>query len=150
VVVDGRSGVDESMLTGEPLPVTRSAGDAVIGGTINQDGRLVVRVTRTGSDSALAQIVKLVETAQSSKPPVQRLADNVAAVFVPVVLGIALATGVGWYAWGSAHGWPAAQTWGMIARAVCSVLIIACPCALGLAIPAALMVGTGRGRSAAS
>ncbi|MDB5296217.1 MAG: heavy metal translocating P-type ATPase, partial [Phycisphaerales bacterium] len=145
VVVEGRSGVDESMLTGEPLPVTRSAGDAVIGGTINGDGRLVVRVTKVGAASALAQIVKLVETAQGSKPPVQKLADRVAAVFVPAVLGVAVVTGVGWYLWGRTHGWEPADTWGMIARTVCSVLIIACPCALGLAIPAALMVGTGRG-----
>jgi Cu+-exporting ATPase len=133
------------LLTGEPLPVTRAAGDTVIGGTINKDGRLVVRVTRTGGETALAQIVKLVEHAQSSKPPVQRLADRIAAVFVPAVLGIALVTGVGWYLWGTAHGLAAADTWAMIAKAVCSVLIIACPCALGLAIPAALMVGTGRG-----
>jgi Cu+-exporting ATPase len=145
VVVNGRSGVDESMITGESLPVPRGAGDAVIGGTVNGDGRLVVRVTKVGAETALAQIVKLVEHAQSSKPPVQQLADRVAAVFVPIVLGIALATGAGWYAWGAAHDWPAAQTWGMIARAVCSVLIIACPCALGLAVPAALMVGTGLG-----
>ena len=145
VVVDGRSGVDESMLTGESLPVTRGVGDAVIGGTINQDGRLVVRVAKVGAETALAQIVKLVENAQSSKPPVQKLADQIAAVFVPAVLGIALVTAVGWYAWGTAHEWPAAQTWGQIANAVCSVLIIACPCALGLAIPAALMVGTGLG-----
>jgi Cu+-exporting ATPase len=145
VVTDGRSSVDESMISGEPLPVGRVPGDPVIGGTVNGDGRLVVRVTKTGGETALAQIVKLVETAQSSKPPVQRLADQIAAVFVPVVLGIALLTGVGWYAWGAAHDWPAARTWAMLAKAVCSVLIIACPCALGLAIPAALMVGTGRG-----
>ena len=144
-VVDGRSSVDESMITGEPLPVLRQAGDEVIGGTINTDGALIVRVTRTGSETALAQIVKLVDQAQSSKPPVQRLADRIAAVFVPAVLCIALLTGIGWFAWGSAHHWPAARTWGELAKAVCSVLIIACPCALGLAIPAAVMVGTGRG-----
>jgi Cu+-exporting ATPase len=145
VVTDGRSSVDESMLTGEPLPVPRGVGDTVIGGTINHDGRLVVRVGKTGGETALAQIVKLVEHAQSSKPPVQKLADRIAAVFVPVVLCIALVTGIGWYAWGAAHHWEAARTWGALAKAVCSVLIIACPCALGLAIPAALMVGTGRG-----
>ena len=145
VVVDGRSGVDESLLTGEPLPVLRMPGDAVIGGTVNTDGRLVVRVTQTGAATALAQIVKLVEKAQSSKPPVQKLADSIAAVFVPTVLGIALATAIGWYAWGHAHNWGAARTCATAAKAVCSVLIIACPCALGLAIPAALMVGTGRG-----
>ena len=144
-VIDGRSSVDESMISGEPLPVTRAPGDSVIGGTVNQDGRLVVRVKRTGGETALAQIVKLVENAQSSKPPVQKLADQVAAVFVPVVLGIALVTGMGWYAWGAGHGWPPAVIWGHLANAVCSVLIIACPCALGLAVPTALMVGTGRG-----
>jgi Cu+-exporting ATPase len=145
VVTDGRSSVDESMLTGEPLPVARNIGDAVIGGTFNHDGRLTVRVGKTGNETALAQIVKLVEHAQSSKPPVQQLADRIAAVFVPVVLVIALVTAIGWYAWGTAHHWEAARTWGALAKAVCSVLIIACPCALGLAIPAALMVGTGRG-----
>jgi Cu+-exporting ATPase len=144
-VTDGASDVDESMITGEPLPVPRAAGDDVIAGTLNQTGRLTVRATQVGAETALAQIVKLVETAQNSKPPVQRLADRISAVFVPAVLGIALLTGVGWYAYAAAKGWPAPQTWGMIAKAVCSVLIIACPCALGLAVPAALMVGTGRG-----
>ena len=133
------------MITGEPIPVTRAAGDAVIGGTINQDGRLIIRVTKTGSQTALAQIVSLVENAQSNKPPVQQLADAISAVFVPSVLGIALITGIGWYFWGIQHGSPAAQTWAAIARSVCSVLIIACPCALGLAVPATVMVGTGQG-----
>ncbi|HWC88125.1 MAG TPA: HAD-IC family P-type ATPase, partial [Pirellulales bacterium] len=137
VVTDGRSTIDESMITGEPLPVARSAGDSVIGGTVNQDGRLTVRVTQTGSHAALGQIVQLVEAAQSGKPPVQKLADRVSAVFVPAVLGIALVTGIGWYAWGAGHGWAAGTTWGHIANAVCSVLIIACPCALGLAVPTA-------------
>jgi Cu+-exporting ATPase len=145
VVVEGRSSVDESMISGEPLPVTRAPDDEVIGGTINQDGRLTLRVTRTGSQTALAQIVQLVEHAQSSKPPVQKLADQMAAVFVPAVLGIALLTGIGWYFWATSHGWSSGATWGQIANAVCSVLIIACPCALGLAVPTALMVGTGRG-----
>jgi len=144
-VIDGRSSVDESMITGEPLPVTRGPGDAVMGGTINQDGRLILRVTKTGSETALEQIVKLVETAQSSKPPVQRLADRVAAVFVPAVLAIAILTGLGWTAWGAAQGWGITKTLGVVANDVCSVLIIACPCALGLAVPTALMVGTGRG-----
>jgi len=102
-------------------------------------------VTRTGSQTALAQIVALVERAQSSKPPVQRLADQIAGVFVPAVLAIAVITAAGWFAWGAIHHWPAATTWGAVANAVCSVLIIACPCALGLAVPTALMVGTGRG-----
>ena len=145
VVVEGRSSVDESMISGEPLPVTRAAGDAVIGGTVNHDGRLVVRATKVGAETALAQIVQLVEHAQSSKPPVQKLADRISAVFVPTVLAIALLTGAAWYAWGAAHDWPDGRTWAMVARTVCSVLIIACPCALGLAVPAALMVGTGLG-----
>jgi Cu+-exporting ATPase len=145
VVVSGSGAVDESMMTGEPLPPTRKLGDAVIGGTLNLDGRLVVKAARVGAETALAQMVSLVENAQSAKPPVQRLADQVAAVFVPVVLGIAMATGAAWYAVGSARGWPPARTWADLANAVCSVLIIACPCALGLALPAALMVGTGLG-----
>ena len=145
VVIAGRSSVNESMITGESLPVLREVGDEIIGGTVNTDGRLIVRVSRVGSETALAQIVKLVDKAQSSKPPVQRLADQVAAVFVPVVLGISLITGIGWYIWGMTHDWSQAATWAAIANAVCSVLIIACPCALGLAVPAALMVGTGRG-----
>ncbi|HEY3246238.1 MAG TPA: heavy metal translocating P-type ATPase [Phycisphaerae bacterium] len=145
VVIEGRSTVDESMITGEPLPVTRQPDDEVIGGTVNQDGRLVVRATKVGSETALAQIVRLVEQAQSSKPPVQRLADRVAAVFVPSVLLIALFTGIGWYVWGSWYAAAPAIIAGRMANAVCSVLLIACPCALGLAVPAALMVGTGRG-----
>jgi Cu+-exporting ATPase len=145
VVIAGRSSVDESMLTGESLPVLRQEGDEVIGGTVNADGRLIVRITRVGSQTALAQIVKLVDAAQSSKPPVQQLADRIAGIFVPAVLAIALVTGVGWYAWGTFQNWSQGQTWAAIANAVCSVLIIACPCALGLAVPAAIMVGTGRG-----
>ncbi len=145
IVIDGLADVDESMISGEALPIARGKGDSVIGGTFNQNGRLIIRTTKIGIDSALGQIVKLVETAQASKPPVQRLADRIAAVFVPVVLVIALGTGMGWFAWGKVHGWAPAQTWGILAQAVCSVLIIACPCALGLALPAALMVGTGMG-----
>jgi Cu+-exporting ATPase len=133
------------MITGEPLPVTRGPGDAVIGGTQNVDGALRVRVSKIGSETALAQIIQLVERAQSTKPAVQRLADQIAAVFVPSVLAIALVTGIGWYLFGTLHHWDSPHTWGMLARAVCSVLIIACPCALGLAVPATLMVGTGMG-----
>jgi P-type Cu+ transporter len=145
IVLSGQSDVDESMITGEPLPVLRQSGDEVIAGTLNQTGRLIIRATKVGSETALAQIVQLVETAQNSKPPVQRLADNISAIFVPTVLAIALLTAVGWYAYAHAHAWEPARTWATIAQSVCSVLIIACPCALGLAVPATLMVGTGRG-----
>jgi Cu+-exporting ATPase len=145
IVIDGTSSVDESMMTGEPLPVSRRAGDMVIGGTVNQDGRLIVRAAKIGAETALAQIVQLVEKAQGSKPPVQKLADRISAVFVPSVLAIALMTAIGWYAWGAGHQWTNAVIWAAIAKATCSVLLIACPCALGLAVPAALMVGTGLG-----
>lgn len=144
-VESGTSSLDESMLTGEPLPVTRSAGEKVFGGTLNRDGALTLRVTATGADTALAQIIQLVDDAQNAKPPVQRLADRVSAVFVPVVLVIALLVGVAWFIYGNSQGWESRQTWGSIANAVCSVLIIACPCALGIALPAALMVSTGWG-----
>ncbi len=144
-VVEGRSSVDESMISGEPVPVLRQAGDNLIGGTVNLDGRLIVRATKVGQQTMLAQIVALVESAQSDKPPVQRLADRVSAVFVPSVLLVAAITAIGWYTWGSIHGWERATVWSELARAVCSVLIIACPCALGLAVPTAVMVGTGRG-----
>ncbi|HWE00885.1 MAG TPA: heavy metal translocating P-type ATPase [Tepidisphaeraceae bacterium] len=145
VVIEGQSNVDESMISGEPIPIPRAAGNPVVGGTINQDGRLIIRVTRTGAQTALSQIIRLVENAQSTKPPVQKLADRISAVFVPTVLAIALVTGFGWYGWGHHLDWPAGQTWAAVARAVCSVLIIACPCALGLAVPATVMVGTGAG-----
>ncbi|MFA5206731.1 MAG: heavy metal translocating P-type ATPase, partial [Lentisphaeria bacterium] len=145
LVEEGESSVDEAMISGEPLPVAKGAGAAVIGGTVNQEGRLRICCTRVGAETALAQIVALVEQAQAGKPPVQRLADRISAVFVPAVLATALATGLGWFAWGRIQGWDEAVLWGWIANSVCSVLIIACPCALGLALPAALMVGTGRG-----
>jgi Cu+-exporting ATPase len=145
VVVSGQSSVDESMITGEPLPASRGPGDRVVGGTLNTDGRLTVRADRVGSETALAQIVQLVESAQSAKPPVQQLADRISAIFVPVVLGIALLTALCWLAYGHSHDWTGGKTWAHVANAVCSVLIIACPCALGLALPAAIMVGTGIG-----
>jgi len=145
IVLEGQSAVDESMISGEALPVTRSVGDEVIGGTQNTDGRLIIRARHVGALTAVAQIVAMVENAQLAKPPVQQLADRIAATFVPAVLGIALVTGMGWLAYGHAHGWPARDTAAHIANAVCSVLIIACPCALGLALPAAIMVGTGLG-----
>ncbi|MFN8168003.1 MAG: heavy metal translocating P-type ATPase [Candidatus Nanopelagicales bacterium] len=135
-VVEGSSAVDASMLTGESVPVDVGPGDSVSGGTVVQDGLLVLRATRVGSDTALARITALVTAAQSGKAPVQRLADRVAAVFVPVVLVIALVTLL---AWGLTTGWQQGFT------AAVAVLVIACPCALGLATPTALLVGTGRG-----
>ena len=145
IVTDGHSDVDESMITGESLPITKTIGDSVIGGTTNHNGRLIIRATKVGAETALAQIVHLVEVAQSTKPPVQRLADRISAVFVPSVLAIALLTGIAWYLIASWRTYTPAQTWATIAQTVCSVLIIACPCALGLAVPATLMVGIGRG-----
>ncbi|GAA4911196.1 Cu+-exporting ATPase [Stackebrandtia albiflava] len=136
-VVDGHSAVDESMLTGESVPVEVSVGDTVTGATVNSGGRLVVRATRVGSDTQLAQMARLVEEAQTGKAPVQRLADRISGIFVPVVIALAVATLGFW--WGSGAGTTAAFT------AAVAVLIIACPCALGLATPTALMVGTGRG-----
>jgi Cu+-exporting ATPase len=137
LVVEGTSAVDASMLTGEPVPVDVGPGDEVAGGTVNTWGRLVVEATRVGSDTALAQIARLVEQAQSGKAPVQRLADRISAVFVPAVLVLSLATLAGWLL---ATG-DAADAF----TAAVAVLIIACPCALGLATPTALLVGTGRG-----
>jgi Cu+-exporting ATPase len=137
VVVEGESAIDQSMLTGEPVPVEVAPGAEVAGATINSYGRLLVRATKVGADTALAQIARLVEAAQSGKAPVQRLADRVSAVFVPVVIAISLATLGGWLAFGGS----ASEAF----TAAVAVLIIACPCALGLATPTALMVGTGRG-----
>ncbi len=136
-VVDGASAVDESMLTGESVPVEKTTGDDVAGATVNLDGVMVIEATRVGQDTALAQIARLVAEAQGSKAPIQRLADQVAGIFVPVVIAIAAVTAVGWY-----------LVDGTVRDALVpavAVLIIACPCALGLATPAALMVGTGRG-----
>jgi Cu+-exporting ATPase len=137
VVVEGDSAIDQSVLTGESVPVEVAEGSDLAGATMNTYGRLVVRATRVGSDTALAQIARLVEAAQAGKAPVQRLADRISAVFVPVVIAISIATLVGWLAFtGSASS---------AFTAAVAVLIIACPCALGLATPTALMVGTGRG-----
>jgi P-type Cu+ transporter len=136
IVVEGDSAVDTSMLNGEPVPVDVVPGDTVDGGTVVQDGLVVVRATRVGADTALARITALVTAAQTGKAPVQRLADRVASVFVPVVLVIALLTLLGW---GLTTGWQQGFT------AAVAVLVIACPCALGLATPTALLVGTGRG-----
>ena len=137
VVEEGNSAVDTSLLTGESVPVEVGPGDSVTGATVNAGGRLVVRASRVGADTVLAQIAKLVSEAQSGKAQVQRLADRVSAVFVPVVVLVALVTLVGWLATGAG---PAAAL-----SAAVAVLIIACPCALGLATPTALLVGTGRG-----
>ncbi|QBR92835.1 heavy metal translocating P-type ATPase [Nocardioides euryhalodurans] len=136
-VEQGSSAVDESMLTGESVPVEVGPGDAVVGATVNAGGRLVVRATRVGADTQLAQMARLVEDAQNGKAEVQRLADRVSGIFVPVVIALSVATLGFWV--GAGAGWSAAFT------ASVAVLIIACPCALGLATPTALMVGTGRG-----
>jgi Cu+-exporting ATPase len=137
VVVEGRSAVDQALLTGESVPVEKAPGDEVAGATVNAGGRLVVRATRVGADTALAQIARLVTDAQTGKAPVQRLADRVSGVFVPIVIAIAVAT-LGFYL---GAGDPAQTAFG----AAVAVLVIACPCALGLATPTALLVGTGRG-----
>ncbi len=137
VVDEGASAVDQSLLTGESVPVEKAPGDEVVGATVNAGGRLVVRATKVGDDTALAQIARLVTEAQSGKAPVQRLADRVAGVFVPIVVVLALGTLAAWLL--------AGQSAGFALTAAVAVLVIACPCALGLATPTALLVGTGRG-----
>jgi P-type Cu+ transporter len=141
VVIDGRSAVDESMLTGESLPVEKKSGDPVIGATLNKLGSLKFEATKVGKETALAQIIKLVEDAQGSKAPIQKLADQVSSVFVPIVIVISLLTFAGWYFFGP-------QDSEQFTRALINmvaVLVIACPCAMGLATPTAVMVGTGKG-----
>ncbi len=134
-LIEGESSVDESMLTGEPLPVHKTPGQHVRGGTLNGEGSIQVRVSAVGASSLLSQIIRLVEDAQAAKAPIQRLVDQIAAVFVPVVLGIALITGLAW-------GWVGAGFEAALIHSV-AVMVIACPCALGLATPAAIMAGTG-------
>lgn len=138
MIVQGKSSIDESMLTGESMPVNKVIGDEVIGGTINKQGRLIIEATRVGNETALAQIIRLVEQAQLSKAPIQRVADQISGIFVPIVLVLATLTFLGWYFIGDIGFTPS------MLHAI-AVLVIACPCALGLATPTAIMVGTGRG-----
>lgn len=141
-VVDGRTSIDESMITGEPIPVQKSAGDHVIGATINQTGSILIEAEKVGAETMLAQIVKMVSEAQRSKAPIQRLADQIAGYFVPAVMTVAVVTFIVWSIWGPEP----AMAYGLI-NAV-AVLIVACPCALGLATPMSIMVGVGRGAQA--
>ena len=138
VIVEGQSNIDESMITGEPMPVSKGAGDKVVGATVNQTGSFVMRAERIGSETLLAQIVQMVADAQRSRAPIQKLADTVSGYFVPAVISIAVITFVVW----SVTGPPPAMAYALV-NAV-SVLIIACPCALGLATPMSIMVGVGR------
>ena len=137
-VVEGQSWVDESMLTGESLPVAKKVGDQVVGASLNQQGSLIVETNKVGQDTTLAQIIHLVQAAQGSKAPIAQLADRVSAVFVPVVMTLALVAGLAWYLIGG-------QSWAFALTISIAVLVIACPCALGLATPTAIMVGTGKG-----
>ena len=149
VVIEGRSAIDESMLTGESLPVEKKPGDPVIGATLNKLGLLKFEATKVGKETALAQIIKLVEDAQGSKAPIQKLADQVSGIFVPIVIGIAALTFAGWYFFGPAL--PINSDINNFTRALIymvAVLVIACPCAMGLATPTAIMVGTGKGAEA--
>src|SRR6267378_170978 len=141
IVTEGASAVNEAMLTGEPMPVGKKPGDEVIGGTLNTTGSVTFRATRVGKETALGQIVQLVEDAQATKAPIQKLADRVAGVFVPIVIAIAMAAFVAWFDLGPS---PEARALVFATVAFVSVLIIACPCALGLATPTAILVGTGK------
>lgn len=141
-VADGHSSIDESMISGEPMPVEKVAGDDVIGATINGTGSLIIEARRVGADTTLAQIVEMVANAQRSRAPIQKYADKVAGMFVPVVIGVAILAFIGWAIWGPAP----ALSYALIAAV--AVLIIACPCALGLATPMSIMTATGRGAQA--
>ena len=138
VVLSGTSSVDESLLTGESLPVTRKPGDRLIGGSLNYDGALEYRATSVGADSVLSQMLRLMQEAQTSRAPTQQLADKASAIFVPIVLALALITFLAWLVLD--HG-----NLGLAFAAAVTVLVIACPCAMGLAVPAALTVAIGRG-----
>ncbi len=144
-VVAGLSSVDESMLTGEPMYQEKAPGASVTGGTMNGTGSFEFRVEAAGAETTLSRIVAMVEAAQGSKPPIQRLADKISAVFVPAVLGIALATFIGWLIFGAVNGTEQGAAFEAALMAGVSVIVVACPCALGLATPTAIMVGTGRG-----
>ena len=139
VITEGESAIDESMVTGESMPASKHKGDAVIGATMNKSGSFVYKATKVGKDTMLSQIIKLVEEAQGSKAPIQRLADIISSYFVPIVIMLAILTFVGWYVFGPSDGLVFAML-----NAI-AVLIIACPCAMGLATPTAIMVGTGIG-----
>ncbi|MCX6055001.1 MAG: heavy metal translocating P-type ATPase [Chloroflexi bacterium] len=146
LVIDGYSSVDESMLTGESMPVEKSVGQPVIGATINKLGSLKFEVTKIGKETALAQIIKLVEEAQGSKAPIQKIVDKISAIFVPIVIGLGLLTFMGWFFFGTSISLSEGVT--PLTRALINtvaVLVIACPCAMGLATPTAIMVGTGKG-----
>lgn len=138
VIVSGSSSVDEAMLTGESLPVEKKVGDAVIGASINKNGSFQFKTTKVGKETALAQIIQLVEDAQGSKAPIAQLADKISGVFVPIVIGLAVLSGLAWFFLGQ-------ESWIFALTITISVLVIACPCALGLATPTAIMVGTGKG-----
>ena len=138
VVTEGNSTVDESMLTGESIPVSKAVGDEVIGASLNKTGSFILKATKIGKDTALSQIIQLVEQAQGSKAPIAKLADKVSGVFVPIVIVLALISGLAWYFLGQ-------ESWVFALTITISVLVIACPCALGLATPTAIMVGTGKG-----
>lgn len=138
VVAEGNSTVDESMLTGESIPVSKAVGDEVIGASLNKTGSFILKATKIGKDTALSQIIQLVEQAQGSKAPIAKLADKVSGVFVPIVIALALVSGLAWYFLGQ-------ESWVFALTITISVLVIACPCALGLATPTAIMVGTGKG-----
>jgi Cu+-exporting ATPase len=144
-ITQGRSTLDESMITGESLPVDKGPGDVVIGGTVNGTGSFRFEATAVGKQTALAQIVRMVQEAQSSRAPIQALADRVSAVFVPAVIGVALVTFLVWYIWGAAVYYPMDSRLGVSLIFMASVLLISCPCALGLATPTAIMAGTGMG-----
>lgn len=139
VIIEGESAIDESMVTGESMPSSKHIGDMVIGATMNKSGSFIYRATKVGKDTMLSQIIKLVEEAQGSKAPIQRLADIISSYFVPIVIMLAIATFVGWYVFGPSGGFIFAMLNSI------AVLIIACPCAMGLATPTAIMVGTGIG-----